>query len=66
MTRKHIAWIGAGLIALAALACSGLGGASTLPVGETAPNFGINTNGRTVTLTSFRGRLVIVFFWSST
>jgi len=47
-------------------ACAGLASASTLPVGEEAPNFGIKLGHTTVALHDYRGRVTIVCFWRST
>ena len=41
-------------------------GASTLPVGEEAPNFGIKFKDKVKTLEGYRDHVVVVVFWSST
>ena len=66
MSRNRIATLGFAVLGLTLLACASVGGSSTLPAGEIAPNFGIQTGGRTITLRDLRGKVVIVSFWSST
>ena len=55
-----------GCAVLMTLACASLGSPSTLPVGESAPNFGVQLGDQTVTLEGLRGRVVVTNFWSST
>ena len=64
--RRLVLWLIAVCVAATALACAGLGGSSTFPTGQEAPNFGVQVTGKTKTLEDYRGQVVIVNFWSST
>jgi len=66
MPRKLVLWSTILLVAVTTLACIGVGGSRTLPVGESAPNFGIKIGSKTKTLNGYQGNAVIVVFWSST
>jgi hypothetical protein len=64
MSRSRMAWIVAAFVSLIMLACINTG-SSTLPAGETAPNFGVKLGNDTVMLEDLRGKVVTVVFWSS-
>jgi hypothetical protein len=66
MSRKRIAVLAIALLAVTILACNDFGGSKTLPIGESAPNFGVKVGDKTTSLDDFEGRVVVVAFWSST
>jgi hypothetical protein len=66
MSRRRVTWLVILFAVLLSLACIGLGVPSTLPVGESAPGFGVQAGSGTLTLDDLRGNVVVTMFWSST
>jgi hypothetical protein len=66
MHRKLALLLSISLVAVTTLACVDILGPRTLPVGESAPNFGIRVGDRIRTLNSYQGNVVMIVFWSST
>ena len=62
-SRKHIAWLFTLIAALPLLACTGIH--RMLPVGEPAPDFEAYVGGQTVSLSDYRGQVVMISFWHS-